>query len=148
MNKPTNTVSAVMKSLIPKSEKAVSENLSTEEFNALGEELTEVQARIDSQTEGNTKVKADYEAAVKRADEAEAKVTTLTESQKDLQGKLQSAEADRDKYKGFYNEQKTAGKELPDEDANSRNADAVPDNHPNKVALRKWEAKNKKPSDK
>lgn len=138
MNKVTKTVAAVLTALIPKSEKTVSENLSTEEFNALGAELTEVQSRLDAQTEGNTQLKADLDAATQRATDAEAQVTTLTTAQTDLQGKLTSAEADRDKYKGFYEEQKETGKELPKEDANSRESGSLPANDPMAIAANHW----------
>jgi chromosome segregation ATPase len=143
MSKPT-TVAAVLTALIPKSEKTVSEKLSTEEFNALGAELTEVHSRLDAQTEGNTQLKADYEAALKRATDAEAQVTTLTTSQTDLQGKLTTAEADRDKYKGFYEEQKESGKELPKEDANSRESGNLSPNDPMAFAANYWKTNHAK----
>lgn len=138
MSKVTQTIAAVLTALIPKSEKTVSEKLSTEEFNALGEELTEVQSRLDAQTEGNEKLKADFDASEKRATEAEAQVKTLTASQTELQGKLSAAEADRDKYKGFYDEQKESGKELPNEDANSRKVTGLAADDPMAVAVKVW----------
>lgn len=143
MSKVTQTIAAVLTALIPKSEKTVSEKLSTEEFNALGAELTEVQSRLDAQTEGNEKLKADFDASEKRATEAEAQVKTLTASQTDLQGKLTAAEADRDKYKGFYDQQKGAGMQLPNEDANSRNSASLPANDPMAVATQYWKLNHK-----
>lgn len=140
MNKLTLAAGALLTALFPKSQKAISEGLSTEDFNAFSGELVEVGTRINSQTEGNEKLKADFDAAVKRADEAEAKVTTLTESQKDLQGKLQSAEADRDKYKEHYDAQVNAGKINPNEDANSRKEGATNPNDPSALALKAWKA--------
>lgn len=132
------TIAAVLASLIPQSEKALSEKLSAEEFNALGAELAEVQSRLEAQTEGNAKLKADFEAATGRATTAEATVKTLTDAQIELATKLTAAEADRDKYKGFYDEQKGAGMTLPNEDANSRKSGALAANDPMAVAVKVW----------
>lgn len=140
MNKLTLTAGALLTALFPKSQKAISEGLSTEDFNAFSAELVEVGTRINSQTEGNEKMKTDFDAATKRADEADAKVKSLTDTQKDLQGKLQAAEADRDKYKEHYDEQANAGKISPKEDANSRKEGGTNPNDPNALALKAWKA--------
>lgn len=71
MIKPTTTLAAIITGLFPKSEKAVSERLEQEEFNAFAGDAQEVQARIDAQAEGNTKLRADLEAQT-------AEVTRLT----------------------------------------------------------------------
>lgn len=52
-------------------------------------------------------------ALTKRATDAEAKVT-------DLADKLKAAEADRDKYKAWYDKQANAGTKLPGADASNR----------------------------
>lgn len=140
MNKLTLTAGALLTALFPKSQKAISEGLSTEDFNAFSAELVEVGTRINSQTDGNEKMKADFDAATKRADEADAKVKSLTDTQKDLQGKLQTAEADRDKYKEHYDEQVNAGKISPKEDANSRKEGGTNPNDPSALALKAWKA--------
>lgn len=141
MNKLTLTATALLTALFPKSQKAVSEGLSTEEFNAFGVELVEVGTRINAQTDGNEKLKADYEAAVKRADEAEAALTLAQTQATTLQGQLTKAEADRDTYKGHYDAAVAAGKKFPKEDANSRGAQ-LPANDPTQVALNAWKKAN------
>lgn len=145
MNKLTLTATALLTALFPKSQKAVSEGLSTEDFNAFGGELVEVGTRINAQTDGNEKLKADYDAAVKRADEADAALKLAqTQAQTQvttLQAQLTKAEADRDTYKGHYDAAAAAGKKFPKEDANSRKAE-LPANDPTQAALNAWKQAN------
>ena len=141
MSKLTLTATALLTALFPKSQKAVSEGLSTEDFNAFGGELVEVGTRINAQTDGNEKLKADYDAAVKRADTAEAALTLAQTQATTLQGQLTTAEADRDTYKGHYDAAAAAGKKFPKEDANSRKAE-LPANDPTQAALNAWKQAN------
>ena len=70
--------------LFAQSQTSISEKLSAEEFAQFKAELDEAKQQINSQLEGNTQLKADYDAAVLRADAAEGKV-------KDLEPKLTEA---------------------------------------------------------
>lgn len=142
MNKLTLTAVALLTALFPKSEKAVSEGLSTEDFNTFSGELVEVGTRMNAQTDGNEKLKADYEAAVKRADEAEASLKKSQEEATALQTKLTATEAERDTFKGHYDAQVAAGKTLPKEDANSRQTKELPANDPTQAALDAWNKAN------
>ena len=141
MSKLTLTATALLTALFPKSQKAVSEGLSTEDFNAFGGELVEVGTRINAQTDGNEKLKADYDAAVKRADTAEAALTLAQTQATTLQAQLTTAEEDRDTYKGHYDAAAAAGKKFPKEDANSRKAE-LPANDPTQAALNAWKQAN------
>ena len=60
-------LAAVISDLFPKSDKAVSEKLSTEEFNEFSAEVTELNERLEAQVEGNKKVVADLNATIKEA---------------------------------------------------------------------------------
>lgn len=142
MNKLTLTAVALLTALFPKSQKAISEGLSTEDFNAFSGELTEVGTRINTQTEGNEKLKSDYEAATKRADEAEASLKKAQLEVTTLKASLTKAEGERDTFKGHYDAQVAAGKTLPKEDANSRKANELPANDPTQAALNAWRAAN------
>lgn len=72
--------------LFAKSGTPISEKLTSEEFATFNAELDEANTRIAAQLEGNTKLKADYDAAVLRADAAELKL-------KDVEPKLMEATA-------------------------------------------------------
>ena len=142
MDKLTLTAAALLTALFPKSQKAISEGLSTEEFNAFGGELVEVGSRMNAQTDGNVKIKADLDEATKRADAAEALLKKSQEEVTNLKASLSKAEGERDTFKGHYDEQVAAGKTLPKEDANSRKANELPANDPTQAALNAWRAAN------
>lgn len=146
MNKLTLTAAALLTALFPKSQKAISEGLSTEDFNAFSGELVEVGTRMNTQTEGNEKLKTDYEAAVKRADTAEASLKKTQEEVSTLKASLAKAEGDRDTFKDHYDAQVAAGKGLPKEDANSRQTKDLPANDPTQAALDAWNKANPAPA--
>ena len=63
MIKPTKTVAAILTALFSNSEKAISEKLTQDEFNAFATEAEEVQTRIDAQETGNQAVANDLTTA-------------------------------------------------------------------------------------
>lgn len=88
MAKTTKPVSAIVAELFPKSEKALSEALSTEQFNALAEDAQEVQDRLDAQAQGNQAVADDLIQANATLKETQDKLTAseanLTQANTDL----------------------------------------------------------------
>jgi septal ring factor EnvC (AmiA/AmiB activator) len=82
MIKPTKTVAAILTALFSNSEKAISEKLTQEEFNAFATEAEEVQNRLEAQATGNQAV----------ADE----LTTANAALATAQAALTTAQTDRD----------------------------------------------------
>lgn len=80
------TLAAVLSALFPTSEKAISEKLTQEEFNAFSGEAQEVQNRLDAQATGNQAVADD--------------LVKVNATLKETQDKLTAAEAARDKAQG------------------------------------------------
>jgi len=76
MVKPQKTVSAILAALFGNSEKAVSEKLTQDEFNAFAADAQEVQNRLDAQAEGNAAMNADLTQAKADADKAETELAT------------------------------------------------------------------------
>ena len=109
MNKLMISVAGLMTALFPKSERAISDNLITEQFNAFGEELTEVGNRINSQTDGNEKLVADLKLANEANVAHAAKIVELNASVSDLTTKLSAAEKDRDTYQAWFDKSANAG---------------------------------------
>lgn len=71
MTNAKKTVAAVVAALFPKSQKAISEKLATDEFNAFAAEASELDQRLDAQGLGNVAEQTDRQ-------KAEAQVTDLT----------------------------------------------------------------------
>ncbi len=78
MTKPTKTVAAIVAALFPTSEKAISEKLTQEEFNAFATEAQETQERLDAQATGNQAVADDLTAANASLTQAQADLATAT----------------------------------------------------------------------
>ncbi|WP_460939256.1 hypothetical protein [Spirosoma humi] len=76
MLKPTQTLGAAVAALFPTSEKAISEKLTQEEFNAFATETQEVQNRLDAQADGNQAVANDLAQAQTDLATAQAALTT------------------------------------------------------------------------
>lgn len=63
-------IATIMAALFAQSQTALSEKLSTEDFNTFAAEAEEVNNRLTAQADGNTQLKADLDAA-------NARVSTL-----------------------------------------------------------------------
>ena len=102
------TVAAILAALFPNSEKAVSEKLTQEEFNAFATEAQEVQTRLDAQAAGNAAMNGDLTAAKADADKAEAALATaqteLATAQTDLvalRGQLAEAQGKASQWDAY-----------------------------------------------
>ena len=94
--------------LFAKSQSPISEKLSTEEFAQFKAELEEAKQQINAQLEGNTKLKADYDAAVLRADTAEAKIKDLEPKLSEATSKVATLTAENDRLDKWFKEHKGA----------------------------------------
>lgn len=81
----------ILAALFANSEKAVSEKLTQEEFNAFAAEATEVQNRLDAQAQGNSAMNGDLTDAKAAADKAEADLATATAALQKANGDLTTA---------------------------------------------------------
>ena len=125
MNKLMISVAGLMTALFPKSERAISDNLITEQFNAFGEELTEVGNRINSQTDGNEKLVADLKLANEANVAHAAKIVELNASVSDLTTKLSAAETERTIYKAWFDKSANAGNKYQSADLAMNGSKAV-----------------------
>ncbi|CAG4992148.1 hypothetical protein DYBT9275_00903 [Dyadobacter sp. CECT 9275] len=119
MSKP-NALTAIIGSLFSRSEKPISEKLSTEEFNAFMQDAGELDARLSAQGQGNEKVTADLAAANAQIIELTASLATSAAKVKELTATLAAVSAERDTYKGHYDKAAAAGQGKANEDENSR----------------------------
>lgn len=125
-----------------KSEKVISEKLSTEEHNNFTADAQKLQEQITSLESDKTtlegKVTAlEGEKTTLASDKTtlEGKVTALEGDKTALAGKLTAAETDRDKYKGWFDKQKGAGNELPEADETSKGGAEMTDYNANALAI-------------
>lgn len=94
------TVAAVLAALFPTSEKAVSEKLTQEEFNAFATEAQEVQNRLDAQATGNAAMNGDLTTAKADADKAEADLKAATDALATAQADLTASRAQLSEVQG------------------------------------------------
>lgn len=93
MTKTAKTVAQVVAELFAKSEKTLSEKLSSEEYNTFTTEANEAHSRIEAQQDGNLKLKADYDAEKSRADQAAADLANAQGELATAQEALKAANA-------------------------------------------------------
>ncbi len=138
MSKTTVLAKDWLSNNLPKSFKAISEAISSENLSVFSEEMTELKARMDAMVEGNTKLSEDFNAEKQKNTELNTKLSDLETTKTDLQTKLTEAEADRNKYKEFYEEKTNAGNRLPKGDASdtAKNKTLASD-HPMSIILSK-----------
>ncbi|MVM37273.1 hypothetical protein GO730_05860 [Spirosoma sp. HMF3257] len=126
------TVATFMASFFGKSEKVISEKLSTDEHNdftsevlGLNQKLEELQGEKTT-LENSLKVQQDLvtEKATKIT-ELEGKITGLESQVTTLQGQKVAAETEGGKYKAWFEKQAGAGAQLPEADAS--NAEGAPE---------------------
>jgi hypothetical protein len=119
MTKPT-AVQTILIALFGKSHKAISEKLTTEEFNEFSEEAGEIQNRLSAQEGGNAKVVADLTASQLQVTELTTKLSNAEAKVTETEGRLTAMQADHDKYKAYYDKAAGQGNKEGNEDSNSR----------------------------
>lgn len=110
--------------LFAKSGTPISEKLTSEEFATFNAELEEANTRIAAQLEGNTKLKADYDAAVLRADAAELKLKDVEPKLAEATTKVSTLTAENERLDKWFKEHKGAvNGTSPGGDANNGGAE-------------------------
>jgi|GEM_PF-5667182 len=94
--------------LFAKSTISISEKLTAPEFATFQAELVEVKEQLNAQLDGNTKLKADYDAATLRADTAEAKVKDIEPKLTEAQTKVTTLTAENQRLDTWFKEHKGA----------------------------------------
>ena len=94
--------------LFAQSTTPISEKLSSEEFATFNNELTEARNQISAQLDGNTKLKADYEAEKLRADNAEVKLKDLEPKLAEATTKVSTLTAENERLDKWFKEHKGA----------------------------------------
>jgi chromosome segregation ATPase len=107
-----------------KSGDPISEKLTSEEYETFKAELEEANTRIATQLEGNTKLKADYDAAVVRADAAELKFKEIEPKLTEATAKVSTLTAENERLDKWFKEHKGAvNGTSPGGDANNGGAE-------------------------
>ena len=114
------TLAAVVASFFGKSEKVISEKLSTEEFNDFAADAQEAAEKIQTLEHEKTTAEETISGLTTRAETAENALSEKENRITELEGKLTTTEQERDQYKGWFEDKKAAGKNLPAEDASNR----------------------------
>jgi len=94
--------------LFAQSQTSISEKLSAEEFAQFKAELDEAKQQINAQLEGNTRLKADYDAAVQRADAAELKLKDVEPKLTEATAKVTSLTAENQRLDNWFQSHKGA----------------------------------------
>jgi outer membrane murein-binding lipoprotein Lpp len=136
------TLAAFIATYFGKSEKVISEKLSTEEHNNFTADAQKLQDRITSLESDKTTLEGKVTALEGERDTLasdkttlEGKVTALEGDKTALAGKLTAAETDRDKYKGWFEKQKGVGAQLPDADETSKGGAQMTDYNADALAM-------------
>lgn len=132
MKKPTITATQ-LNTLLVKSNAVLSEKLTAEEYAQVTEDIAELNARLETQEQGNQKLKEDLAAANTAKTGLESEKAQLEEKITGLNTQVKDLEP----YKVKVEQIQRAGKNLPGEDPGSREGgeNKLPDNHPNAYAL-------------
>jgi chromosome segregation ATPase len=125
-----------------KSEKVISEKLSTEEHNEFTAETQKLQEQVTSLETDKTTLEGKVTALEGERDTLatdkttlEGKVTALEGDKTTLQNSLKETETDRDKYKGWYDKQTKNGTQLPDGDATNKEGGSMTDYNADAMAV-------------
>lgn len=128
--------------LFSNSQKAISENLSTEELAAFTTEVTELNTRLDTQASANALVVADLASANTQITELTASLATAQANATALNAQIVTLTSERDKFKTQHEKSASKGDQNPDEDENSRKQ--VQMSSYNQHAMSVWEKANAK----
>lgn len=119
MSKPV-TLAAIIAGLFGRSEKAISEKLSTEEHQEFAADVNELNEKLQTQTAEATRLATELEAANTQITTLEASVTEKEGQITTLNASLTAVTNERNTYKAHYDETSGKGGKEGSEDANSR----------------------------
>lgn len=109
-----------MGALFGRSEKAISEKLSTEEHQEFAADVTELNDKLETQTAEATRLAGELATATAQITTLQASVTEKEGQITTLNASLTEVTAERDTYKAHYDEAANKGGKQGTEDANSR----------------------------
>jgi septal ring factor EnvC (AmiA/AmiB activator) len=137
MSNKTKPISAAAAALFPKSLTAASEHFDSPQFESFRTEAEEAANRIQAQQDGNTQMKTDFDAAITRADTAEASLATATASLAEAEKKAADLAATNKQLQEWHDNHQQAMKGTRQkEDANlPEHIAGLPENHPNRLAV-------------
>lgn len=137
MSKQNKALSAAAAALFGKSLTAASEHFDSPQFDSFRTEAEEAANRIQAQQDGNTQMKADLEAAIARADTAEASLATATASLADAVKKADDLGATNKQLQEWHdNHQQSLKGTRQKEDVNlPDHVASLPETHPNRLAV-------------
>lgn len=136
MSKPV-TLAAIIAGLFGRSEKAISEKLSTEEHQEFAADVNELNEKLQTQTAETTRLATELEAANTQITTLQASVAEKEGQITALNTQLTTATSERDTYKAHYEKSADKGDKNPDQDHNSRNKGGVKSSY-NENALSVW----------
>jgi len=139
MSKP-KTLSAILSALFPKSEKVISEKLSTQEHETFAADASELQERLDAQTTANELVTADLTKATARVTELEGSLAAAEGQVATLTASLTAMTTERDTYKAHHEKAVQKGDKDADQDHNSRGSSGKASYNEN--AMNVWQKAN------
>lgn len=120
-----NAIAAIMGSFFPKTEKVISESLSTEQHASFTAEVTELNDRISAQATANGLVVADLATANTTIAQLNATISTLQASETGLNAQIASLTTERNLYKEQHEKAASQGNRDPNEDESSRQSSKV-----------------------
>lgn len=119
MSKPV-TLTAIIAGFFGRSEKAISERLSTEEHQQFAADVTDLNAKLETQTAEATRLAGELATANAQITTLQASVTEKDGQITTLNASLTAVTAERNTYKAHYDEAAGKGGKEGSEDANSR----------------------------
>lgn len=134
-------LAAFMSTFFGRSEKVISEKLSTEEHNQFTEDMSELSEKFEAATTENTRITGELAVAAARITELEGSLTGANDQVTSLTASLQSVTSDRDKYKAHYDEVADKGDKDADQDQNSRGTSGKSSYNENAMSV--WQKANK-----
>ncbi|MGN7887399.1 hypothetical protein [Dyadobacter sp. 22481] len=114
----SKTIAGAIASFFGRSGIAISEKLSTEEFNQFAEDAAELDAKLNDPA--TSQLAADLKAANDKVAELKGQLTEAATAQTKLNEQIATLTGERDKYKAQHERAAEAGTGTPKEDANSR----------------------------
>lgn len=136
MSKP-RTLASVIAGFFGRSEKAISEKLSSEEHAEFAADVTDIDQNIEAQATENSRLTAELETATTQVTTLEASIAEKDGQIATLSAQLATVTGERDTYKAHYEKAADKGDKNPDQDHNSRNKGVAKSSY-NENALSVW----------
>lgn len=129
------SLTTIMAAFFPKSEKVISEKLSTTEHASFSADVQELNDRISAQTAANELVVADLAASAIQVTELTASLAAATALAEGRAAELTTITAERDTYKAHYDAAVKLGTKQGKEDEGSRSTAELASYNANAIAV-------------